>query len=91
MADYSYVTAAAEALQRAREEVSNLTVEGDESRRERLISLLNTVGEGLGDIRDQLDDQAPAEADHNPNENRVESLGERVDAEAPTANRKNRR
>lgn len=64
--DRTSVTSASEALQRAREDVANLTVEEDESRRSRLISLLNTVGDRLGEIGDRIterEDKSEREGD----------------------------
>jgi hypothetical protein len=61
--DRTSISSAAEALQRAREDVANLTVEGDESRRSRLISLLNTVGDRLGEIGDRITERDSRDGD----------------------------
>jgi hypothetical protein len=63
-ADRTAVRSGAEALQRAIEEVSNLTLEDHPDARERIISLLNQVGEKFSDIGDRLaDDAKPGETD----------------------------
>lgn len=63
-ADRAAVRSGAEALQRAIEEVSNLTLEGHPDARERIVNLLNQVGEKFSDIGDRFDDDTkPGETD----------------------------
>jgi len=66
--DRARVIAGAEALHRVYEEVANLTVEDNEGQRERIIGLLNAIGQNFSDIGDQIekdfksDEDAKAEA-----------------------------
>jgi len=62
-ADRSSVRAGAEALQRAIEEVSNLTFEDHPDARERLVSLLNQVSQNFSDIGDRIGGDRSREAD----------------------------
>jgi CHASE3 domain sensor protein len=67
------VEAGAEALRRAFEEVANLTVEENEGRRERLVSLLNTVGESFTSIGDQIAKDYDADETAKADESRQEA------------------
>lgn len=56
--DRSAIRSGAEALQRAQEEVSNITFEGHPDVRDRITSLLNTVGQSFGDLGERLDGES---------------------------------